>query len=271
MFTNDIFGTIEPPHEAKFKLEGTTLPSSQDLYFAAKWHEIFDRYCMARNFLRKTSETNWDYWFTPVENEQNQKAFELIFMSQLYEAALIFYNIIVDLSWTITYVTAEYALYKFDSHGNIANARDIQGMLPIEESYKLLRETENGVSSPNTEGNPFDYLKIMQPSFKEAIDLIIEFWKYFSNSNIRNIYNFIKHKGKPQYREIEELRGGKIIKLQMGTDEYPTDIRDVQKFLNLSECIGELIIFDDEKLYHYIKNLLEILGKAVNPSPIALE
>ena len=44
IFTNDIFGTIEPPHETKFNLIGTVLPTNQDMYFAAKWNEIFKRY-----------------------------------------------------------------------------------------------------------------------------------------------------------------------------------------------------------------------------------
>ena len=101
LFTNDIFGTIEPPHETKFNLIGTVLPTNQDMYFAAKWNEIFNRYCSARIFLRKTQEDNWDYWFNPIEKPDVQKAMELTFKAELYETALINYNILVDLSWTI--------------------------------------------------------------------------------------------------------------------------------------------------------------------------
>ena len=157
LFTNDIFGTIEPPHETKFNLIGTVLPTNQDMYFAAKWNEIFNRYCSARIFLRKTQEDNWDYWFNPIEKPDVQKAMELTFKAELYETALINYNILVDLSWTIAYVSAEYALYTFDDEGNITNARDVRGMHPIEEAYDLLRKTENGVSTPHAQGNPFDY------------------------------------------------------------------------------------------------------------------
>ena len=56
----------------------------------------------------------------------------------------------------------------------------------IEKSLDMLRKTENGVSTPHAEGNPFQYLKVMRPEFSDAIDLIIEFWKEFSESNIRN-------------------------------------------------------------------------------------
>jgi len=269
MFKNDIFGTIKPPNSTKFNLVGAVLPISQDFYFVSKWNEIFSRYCSARIFIQKTSEDDWSYWFNPVEDTDKQKALELIFKSELYETALVYYNILVDLSWTITYVTAEYALYKFDKDKNIINAKDIYGMLPIEESYEMLRKTENGVSTPYAEGNPFDYLRVMQPQFKDAIDLIINFWRDFSKSNIRNLYNYIKHKGKPLYSEIEAMRYGKIILLKIGNKDYPSDIRDVQKIISLGEGINELINFDDNKLFPYIKQLLELLRRAVDPSPMA--
>jgi hypothetical protein len=269
MFKNDIFGTIEPQRDTKFNLVGTVLPTNQDFYFVSKWNEIFNRYCSARIFIRKTAEQDWGYWFTPVDNPDSQKAIELIFKSELYETALLNYNILVDLSWTITYVTAEYALYKFDAEGNIVNAKDIYGMLPIEQSYEMLRRTENGVSTPHAEGNPFDYLRVMQPQFNEAIELIINFWRDFANSNIRNLYNYIKHKGKPLYKEIEDMRYGKTMLIKIGDQDYPSDIRDVQRIISLEDGIKELIKFDDNKLFPYIKQLLELLREAVDPSPMA--
>lgn len=269
MFKNDIFGTIEPQHGTKFNIGGTPLPTNQDLYFISKWNEIFNRYCTARIFLRKTEEKDWSYWFNPIGDPKSQNAIELIFKAELYETALLNYNILVDLSWTITYVTAEYVLYKFDENGNIINAKDIYEMLPIEDAYEMLRKTENGVSTPHAEGNPFDYLRVMQPEFKDAIDLIIRFWSEFSNSNIRNLYNYIKHKGKPIYSEIKDLRGGKIMKIQIGNQDYPSDIRDVQRIIGLESGIKELIEFDDNKLYPYLKTLLNSLNLAVEPSTMA--
>ena len=51
IFTGDIFEKIEPPHGASFKIVGTALPTNQDIYFVAKWHEIFERYTTARLFV----------------------------------------------------------------------------------------------------------------------------------------------------------------------------------------------------------------------------
>lgn len=269
LFKNEIFGKLEPPHGNVIIQPGVTLPTDRDMYFVSKWNELFERYSVARLFLRKTQEKNWDYWFVRVKDEDFQKAAELFFKANLYETALMNYNILVDLSWTITYVSAEYALYKFDKEGNIINAEEVSGMHPIEEAYKLLRKTEEGVSTPHAKGNPFDYLKAMTPEFSSAVDLIIDFWKDFSNSNIRNLYNYIKHKGKPLYRESEEILGKKAMQLWINNEEYPSDIRDIQKIISLENGIKELIDFDDNTLFPYIDCLIEKLKTAVNPSPMA--
>lgn len=106
IFTGDIFEKIEPPHDVSFKIVGTALPTNQDMYFVAKWHEIFERYTSARLFVRKALEDNWDYWFNKMEDEKVQCAIEYKFKAELYETALLSYNILVDLSWAWTYVSA---------------------------------------------------------------------------------------------------------------------------------------------------------------------
>lgn len=269
IFKNEIFGKLEPPEGNVVIPIGTALPTDRDMYFVSKWKELFERYSVARLFLRKTQEKNWDYWFVRLKDEDFQKAAEVFIKANLYETALINYNILVDLSWTITYVSAEYALYKFDKDGNITNAEAVSGMHPIEEAYRLLRKTEEGVSTPHAKGNPFDYLKIMTPEFSQAVDLIIEFWKEFSNSNIRNLYNYIKHKGKPLYRESEEILGQKAMSIWIEKEEYPSDIRDVQKIIGLEDGIKELIDFDDNLLFPYLDRLIRELKDVVNPSPMA--
>ncbi len=113
IFKNDIFGKLEPPHGNVTIQTGIALPTDKDMYFVSKWNELFERYSVARLFLRKTQEMEWDYWFVRLKDKDFQKAAEVFIKANLYETALINYNILVDLSWTITYVSAEYALYKF--------------------------------------------------------------------------------------------------------------------------------------------------------------
>lgn len=109
----------------------------------------------------------------------------------------------------------------------------------------------------------------MRPEFSDAVDTVVEFWKVFSNSSIRNLYNFVKHKGKPLYEEVENLRGGKIMSILIGNEEYPSDIRDVQKMISVEDGLKELIDFDNNMLFPYIEKLLCQLKIAIEPSPMA--
>lgn len=269
-FVNDIF-TLKPPSKISFELVGTTLPTNKDLYFRTKQREIIDQYAAARIFLGETETDDWSHWFNPVENEKSNEAFKLMFMAYFYETALMYYNIVVDLTWTLCYVSAEFAI------SNSSNRVDFEGCKPIEEAYQLLRTAENSVTSPTAESNPFGYLQKMCPEYSEAIKIITEFWNQFASSEIRKKYNYCKHKGKPAYDEIEELRGkGRLFELLIkpvdSTEkiEIASDIRDVQWVQSLKDNILELKKFDDEQLFRYVKSLLEELEKIVKPSPMVM-
>lgn len=272
IFKTDIFNSIiSPPNSSKYSLIGTKTPSNQDIYFISKWHEIFERYCSARIFIREAMKdewSDWEHWFNLTDSECINNAFKLKLIADMYETALINYNILVDLSWTITYVSSEYILYKFDKSGNIVNSNEIYGMLPIEQAYDALRGAENIVTTPTAADNPFKYLKEQLPEFKDSIDLIINFWSKFSNSEIRNIYNYIKHKGKPVYYEINELDPVRFFDIHIWTEQYPSDIRDVQKTLRLFDGINALIEFDDNELFPYLTQLINALNTAIKPSPM---
>ena len=143
---SEIFNSIIcPPTSSHYSLIGLKAPSNQDVYFISKWHEIFERYCSARLFVRGTMKdewSDWQHWFNLTDNDKINNAFKLKLIADMYETALINYNILVDLSWTITYVSSEYILYKFDKSGNIINSNEIYGMLPIEQAYGALRSAE---------------------------------------------------------------------------------------------------------------------------------
>lgn len=258
-FQTDIF-SLGPSKNVKFELAGVKIPNNKDLFFRAKQQEIIEQYEAARSFLRETETDDWEHWFT--SDPKYKPVFELIFISHFFEAALMFYNIIVDLSWTLCYVSAEYVIYEKDKTVNFS------GMLPIEDAYEALRKAENIVTNPNSPDNPFVYLKTMCPEFAPAIDLIIEFWKNFADSNVRSLYNYVKHKGKPLFEEIENFRQGKIMGLEIGGKDYPADIREVQKIISLNSSIAELRDFDDNTLFPYIQSLFVLLEDSVKPSPM---
>lgn len=278
IFKTNIFSyPIEPPNHAICEIKKSHLPSNQELYFFSKWHEIYERYCSARIFLREALNDDWEYWkywFKPTDDYNIDLHSKLIFVANFFETALINYNILVDLSWTITYVSIEYALYQLDPQGNIKDSANTYVMLPIEEASKLLRKLEKIVTSPTSNKNPFQYLNTIQP-FPPIINLIINFWNDFSDNEIRSIYNYIKHQGKPIYSEIIKLYPNcffsfKTQDKKSHSEQYPSAINDIQKKLNLYENIEKLLKFDDEKLFPYLCELIEKLRKVINPSQMII-
>lgn len=266
-FSTDIF-SLDKPSSVTFNLVGTRLPNNHDLFFRSKQKEIVEQYSAARIFLRETETDDWKHWFNPVEDDVTDKAFKLIFRSHFYETALFYYNAIVDMSWTLCYVSAEFAC------SQQGKRVDLSGIRPIDEAATLLRSTERNVTSPTAENNPFEYLKMMCPEFIPAFDQIIDFWNDFSDSEIRKRYNFCKHKGRPAYQEIEELSSGRVMgfyvqnkdtgeKIQMASD-----ISDVRYSFSLEDAIVQLVDFDDNKLFPYIRKLIDTLEDILKPSPM---
>ena len=265
MFKTDVW-TLKPNSNRTIMMEGSILPNSPSVFFRAKQEELFRQYETARLFLTETGreDSAWDYWFCRNEEEQLQEIFTLLFREKMFEASLMFYNIIVDLSWVLCYVSAEYAFYDQDK------VTSFDKLMSIEEANSLLRKTEEITEGPDARGNPFSYLKKMTPQFSPAVDLIIDFWKSYKESPTRMLYNFIKHRGKPLYKEIEEKKGSRLLGLSIAGIKCPTDVRDVQKALSLDESIKDLIEFDDNNLFPFVSNLIMTLEKAVDPSPYVM-
>lgn len=265
-FKNDI-NTLDRESNIKFDLYKVKVPTSNDIYFRSKQQELVDQYRGARIFMYETETDDWNHWFN-TEDKEAEKAFRLIYRSYFYEAALFYYNTLVDLSWVLCYVSIEYAC------GKNGSRVDFSGMKPIEETYELLRDAEKNVTSPTADENPFEYLKKMCPEFATVIDQIIDFWKRFSSTNIRNRYNYCKHRGRLAYSEIEKLRGGRVANIyavdqSSGENIHiATDIRDVKNEVSLEDGILELQEFDDNILFPYLKDLLESIEKILDPSPI---
>lgn len=258
--------SLERPAERQIDLLGASLPSSKDVYFRSKQKEIIEQYSAARIFMDETENDDWNHWFNRVEDETAQRYFELTFRAYFYETALTYYNIVVDLSWTACYLATEFALTQRGER------IDFGGIQSIDVAYDLMRKAENLVTNPNSEENPFGYLKIMCPEFSNAIDMIVDFWAEFGSSNIRQRYNFCKHKGKPSYTEIEMLNGSRFMGFYRQNSngnrvQLASDPLDVRLKCSLEDSITELLAFDNQKLYPYISALFNEIERVLDPSP----
>ena len=114
----------------------------------------------------------------------------------------------------------------------------------------------------------------MCPEFESVIDQIVAFWDSLFSSKIRKKYSFCKHKGRPEYEEIEKLSSGRvmgfyIVNMKTGqVTQAASNSNDVRYSFSLEDAILELRDFDDNVLFPYIQNLINSIEKVLQPSPM---
>lgn len=264
--TND----LRPSAKISFNLSDVKLPSGKDVFLRAKQNEIIEKYQAARRFMHEIDTDDWGHYFSvrwcdEDKNRASQEYFQYLYKAQWYEAALMFYNSVIDISWVVCYVSAEYYIYLKNKSAPI-NTETISS---IEDAYQALRNAEKNSQTPSAEDNPLIYLRKMCPWFANVIDYIFSFWEEFSSSDIRQNYNFIKHRGALCYLEIQE-RKPNLFSFHVNGESCPIDIREVQKTVNLEESIECLRVFDNTVLFPYIEGLFEQLEEVVQPSPMVV-
>lgn len=262
-FNNEIYDSIWLKMDRDiFKL------SDSQLYFDAKQNEIARRYEAARFFLQ-ISDVDNEYELLTKALEMNVQSnnpiaiegIGLIVKSYFYESALISYNIVVDLSWVLTIVSLEFVKYEENEEDQLQIGSDLTNHSSIENAFTILRDFEKNIQGPSDSSSPYNYFASMNEQTNDIIELVDKFWKDFSNTKIRQDYNYIKHRGTPIYSEIENLRSTRLAKFLKNNTELTTDIRDLQKVDSLNERISELYKFDNEKLFPYLNELITGLNK----------
>ena len=186
-FEREVFDLM-PPNNVSYSLNGLKMPSDKDIFFRAKQKETLDKYQAARRFMYELETDDWDHYFHKCANEKANIYFQNVFKAQWYEAALLFYNAVVDLSWISCYISAEYFIY-IDG-----KPVEVDGLTSIETAYNALRKAEGFVQHPGAEGNPFDYLKKMCPQFEDVLNYVVSFWEDFAGTSVRWNYNYLKHR-----------------------------------------------------------------------------
>lgn len=229
------------------------IPSSQELFFEAKLTEIHRQYQSARLFLCQVDNDDWGYWYESFNNEVKDGISHVGFNGIFLETAILYYNIVVDLTWVLCYVSAEFAGYKK------GKALQLDEINLIQDTKDIIREMEKLVSNPSIDDNPLNYLKVHCPEYATAIDLVFDFWKDFADSEVRKLYNYIKHKGKPQYNELYQYTAKKFYSIHKGDQEYPTDANDVKLEISLYKTVELLKDYDKNVLFPYCDKLIGLL------------
>lgn len=263
-FVNNI-KDIKPFFHKKYDAD-VLMPFNRKVYFLAKFQELMSRYKTARRYLDKTENSDWEYLLKNVDKDIYSLA-KLSYRAEYYEFALINYNIAFDLTWVLCYVSLEYGLWKNETVTYVGELEY------TEKAEFLLRNLEQYISTPGAEDNPLAYLKTKSIKLKEIIEMMEGFWNEFRLHSVRSKYNYSKHRGKLAYTEILDLDNSlksniTYIYADGSEIKLPSHINDVQLKYSLEESISELIVFDNEKFFPYVKKLIEMLSKLVNPSPL---
>lgn len=243
------------------KMMSAEVPTFTDIAFKEKWHSIYYRYESARWYLLLAKGPGYECLYKSNSTDEKQrKYFELQRQIDFYEGALTFYNMLVNYSWQLTFFSYEFACYSKDEIINLTKP------ISIEDAKKALKKLEHSVTNPFDEENPFSYFA-KDNKFSEIGELVNDFWKRFSVSNIRNSYNIIKHCGNMVYEELNEFFKMPFkITASIGEKEIPISVIDVQDSISLVKSIDELIKFDNDELMPYLEELVEKLNLVVNPA-----
>lgn len=250
-FSGDIRTFYDILGKKSTTLNTIRIPNNAQLFFESKIEEICDRYQSARIFLCEIDNDDWGHWFSL--NNKDIEVVKVVYNGLFIETSLIYYNIVVDLTWVLSYVSMEYLVLSKGKYNNIEN------FTCIRESKDILRNLEKIVSNPTSKNNPFSYFKKIDIEYSEIIECMELFWNDFKNSKIRRTYNFIKHKGKPQYSELFNFIPKKAFSLNFKGLDIPIDPSDVILELSQKDFIKELINFDDEYLFPYCDQLIKLL------------
>lgn len=259
-------GNLDPRTKSCCIKEGTKMVNNKDIYIREKQKEIFEYYLTARMFLMQANCIDERVIMGLLNKDDYDpcRSTELDLKGNFYECALFYYNVLIDLSWVLAYVSLEFAC-------SINGQRvSTEGIDWISKSKAYLEEFEKNVKNPQDPTSPFRYFE-KSTSAKNIIKCISNFWDGFYNSEIRRKYNYAKHRGKLAYQEIIKIENENgVAEILCKDKQLPINTNDVRKEISLYSSIQELQTFDNENLYPYIDQLFHIIEEEIQISEMVM-
>lgn len=239
------------------KNDSCTYGISQEDILSGKWAvfqskrmDIERQKLWARRMLSEADSIDWECWPKCNLSGKALEKEKLLYQSFFYETALIYYNIVVDLSLTFCFMSAKLLIEN--------QTQDSDTIRSIDEVYDFLRSNEDKPAFPTKKYNPFKIMCEKCPEFQKPISIIEGFWDSFKESTIRKAYNFTKHRGKIAYNEIDSILGNRmdaIVQTEASISHIPIYSEDVGFKKSFREGISELKEFDESILTPYLFTL----------------
>lgn len=231
----------------------------RETLFRYKAKEILDNYFRARNFLQFKEIFDFNEELKRKNSKEIINNYTTIYNQNFIDAALIYYNIILDLTW---------ALFRLCTDNIISDTK--YQFIPMSAcSLNELKDFADFCESTTTNPTTPDmknYLLYMvsltsQTKYAKYTKIVVD--KIFSTNlyvsektKIRYLYNSIKHRKQIHYSEttIEPLFKLFSNDVQIASNEY-----DLYDIYSANDLRNTLIDFDNNVLFPYISTLLESL------------
>ena len=248
-------------HQERLKIPPNTIVihTTKELFFEGKLYEIYLRYISARIMLEPIDNNKGEYWYDYEKDSSHNDLIMLNYNGFFIENAILNYNIVVDLTWIIAIISIDICYYEDSKKFILDNPNEINN------SKRIIDKIEKMIKSPNQEEIKefLNYISQLNPKYQEIVEHVRLFWDNFFDSEVRTLYNFIKHRGKPEYTEIYKITGRKFYSFKDDGNEYATDMSDLRKEVKMYKTFEDLIDFDNNILFPYCDKLFELLIKII--------
>ncbi len=210
------------PHEGRYGKFDSNI-----LLCAFKILDIYMALCNARFNLSSFENDN----FGPLV-EHTPTGIQYM-KHNLYQNALFFYNIAIDLTWQLGW------LFIYGSTNNL---------MPTPELHEDLVKkcTYNNLIAALEKNNRSDLITIYK-----------NFYKYMTQTNIRKNYNYLKHRGNFYYDGLGNQHSKSMVAIRINGKDYQYPVLKRKK-INLEEVCSEFVSFD-KNLLSYIDQLINII------------
>lgn len=272
---------LYPPVIKKIDLKNLKLPSNSDYFYWEKRNEILAAYQKARFFMGKAISIQLEDVKEEVSNYETfsrEEKTELLYLikSYYYEATLYFYNTIIDISWV--FLISSIASRLDDDKKTMLIKSSI--LTNPNLAKKQIRKIEKLVKNPDTDKTYKQLKKILNNTLDipknnilfSVLEEVQDFWHAIKKSNIRENYNFLKHRGSLTYEEVNSKDIPSVNIYSQSKTELTKQLShscDLEKKKNLENELDNLFIFDCNKLFPYISKLFNNLQEGLDISPIA--
>lgn len=254
-FKYDIDKWIKNQQERINKINNKQITlSPKQVFFESKFNEIYLRYKSARTMVSPIDNNRYDYWYKTTTNNKENDFLRLNYNGFFLENMIMNYLTIIDLSRVLAFHTMK--LYYCEINFNETNK--IEGYLGDIKDISYIDDKQSAKKI-------LDSYSKMSPEFEKIVNHleILTLEENSTYKDLRYLYNFLKHEGKPEYKEIYDLLNLNNLNYKVPCGNKSVDSGEKRLELSLYDTLYKVLSFDDDTLYLYFDKLINLILEIV--------